>query len=623
VTQRRLFPSTLRLTLLAVFVAVHAPAQPVFKALPDANPRSGLAPLTVTFTSNAQIDSGVIVTYRWDFQGDGIFDVSEPGPRSYTFTFTKAGTYNAVLEVVNDQGQTARASIAITVMNSPPSATAFASPTNGPGPLTVQFTASAKGISGTITKYEWDFNGSGKYTYSSATTGNTSFIYTSKGTYTAALRVTDDQGSTTVVSGNSTTVRVGATGTPTSVITAPKPPVTATAPATISFDGMGRVGQLGNQIVRYQWDFGDGSNPYSSTTSAATTHTYASPGLYTAKLDVTDNKNQTATDEIDINLMFSATMSISTDTLNPARGDTVALVSTISSDVPVSVLMADQSGQIVRTLAGNQPRKAGKYSDPWDGRDDKGNLVLGGVYYALLQYTMNGQVQTIDPSRTTGGVLTIPPWRMGTVKGGSCNTCNFTPLNNDFLKVDFDLSRASQVSVTLREFFSLAQIYSVFDKHLFGRGTHTVYWDGTGADGNYLFPPAGRQFLWAMAAYTLADNAIFVDRNPEVTDLAVSPNYFDPSTGDFISPQNPTTKLTYTLTADATVQVQVYSQKTNQLVRTVWNAPATAGTQTASWDGRNDAGVFMDTGTYRIAVKAVDANGNSSLVRYGYVKVFY
>jgi hypothetical protein len=49
---------------------------------------------------------------------------------------------------------------------------------------------------GTIVNYEWDFDGDGVYDWSSTLNGITTHIYNSEGTYTAVLRVTDDDGFT-------------------------------------------------------------------------------------------------------------------------------------------------------------------------------------------------------------------------------------------------------------------------------------------------------------------------------------------------------------------------------------------------------------------------------------------
>jgi flagellar hook assembly protein FlgD len=48
-----------------------------------------------------------------------------------------------------------------------------------------------------------------------------------------------------------------------------------------------------------------------------------------------------------------------------------------------------------------------------------------------------------------------------------------------------------------------------------------------------------------------------------------------------------------------------------------------AGSSTIAWDGRADNGIFAAQGSYRLALKAVDAQGSQSIIRYVLVKVFY
>ena len=61
---------------------------------------------------------------------------------------------------------------------------------------TVQFSGAGTDDDGSIVKYEWDFDGDGVYEWSSNENGLTTFIFNNAGTYTATLRVTDDDGKT-------------------------------------------------------------------------------------------------------------------------------------------------------------------------------------------------------------------------------------------------------------------------------------------------------------------------------------------------------------------------------------------------------------------------------------------
>ncbi len=61
---------------------------------------------------------------------------------------------------------------------------------------TVQFNGAGTDDDGVIVLYEWDFNNDGVFEWSSRENGRITNIYNKEGTYTAVLRVTDDDGRT-------------------------------------------------------------------------------------------------------------------------------------------------------------------------------------------------------------------------------------------------------------------------------------------------------------------------------------------------------------------------------------------------------------------------------------------
>ncbi len=595
----------------------------VFRALPEVTPISGAAPLTVNFITKAEYTDGAIVRYRWDFQGDGVFDTTDPGARNFTSTFTKKGTYNAVLEVTNDKNQVATKTVPIVVTGNPPVATASLSPSNGPIPLLVNFTGSGTDSDGTIAKFEWDFDGNGTFDFTSTTTGNTTHTYDTAGTYNAVFRVTDNEGLTATARVTTTAVRTGPPGSPIATITNPASPITITASTTVSFSGTGS--DPGGSIAKYEWDFnGDGVYEYSSATTASTTFKYDSPGTFTAALRVTDNSGLTGIDTTDITVNLPVTLSLSTDTCKPLEGGTVAVKTTQGGTTPITIFIRNKAGQTVKTLVNGASRIAGSYSDNWDCKDSSGAIVPEGAYYAILQYVADGQTKALDLTNTTGGTFYNPSWTMSTTGAPGCFSCPFKPLENDFLKVDFTTSKASEVTVSIRLFNSVAEVASLFDRKPYGRGTYSVFWDGTDTTGRIVTVPTGEsQLIWGMTAFTFPDNGIFVEVAPQVTDVSANPNYFDPSTGNFISPQNPTTKINYTLSKPASVSLQVFRSGTNTLMRSIVQPNVVAGPGSTLWDGRDDKGIFVDKGDYRLAIKATDAAGNQSLVRYVLVRVFY
>jgi flagellar hook assembly protein FlgD len=589
-----------------------------FNALPEAAPTSGPTPLVVNFTTKAEYTDGAIIRYRWDFQGDGIFDTNDPGARNYTRTYTTKGTFNATLEVLNDKNEIATGVIPITVTGRPPVPTASVNPSNGPIPLLVNFIGTATDPDGTIAKYEWDFEGDGTFDFSSTTTGNSTFTYPITGTFNAVFRVTDNEGLTATAIATATAIRAGPAGSPTATITNPPTPRTVTAPTTVAFNGTGS--DPGGSIVRYEWDFnGDGIYEYSSPTSASTSFLYAGPGVFTAAFRVTDNSGMTGIDTVDITVNIAATLAVPQNTCRPNQGGTVEIVTTIGGTTPVTVLLKNRNGDTVRTLVNGVTRAPGKYSDVWDCHVTDGSLAAEGVYYAILQYDAAGQTRTVDLTNT-GGVLSGWSYVM---EGGSCFSCTFRPLEDDLLDATFTIPRASEMSLSIRLFNAIDEVVAVFDRRLFGTGTHHIQWDGADAQGRLVAPPPGEQFLFGLTRFTLPDNAIFVEARPELTGVAADPNYYDPATGDFLSAGPPLTTLSFEVSKPGTIVLQVFNTVTNRLVRTLTQTAASAGPHSIAWDGRTDSGLLADSADYRLSLRVVDASGNQSVVHYVRVRVFY
>jgi PKD repeat protein len=486
-------------------------------------------------------------------------------------------------------------------------------------PLQVNLLGAATDPDGAIATYEWDFDGNGTFDFASTTTGNTTHTYADAGTFNAVFRVTDNEGLTATAVATATAVRVGPAGSPTATITVPNAPRTITAPTTVVFNGTGS--DPGGTIARYEWDFdGDGVYDYSSATTPATSVQYMRPGTFTVALRVTDDTGLTGIDTVDITVNIAATLSLPDNTCRPQQAGTVTIRTTLGGTTRVTLILKDRRGQTVRTLLSGVERTPGTYLDVWDCTDTAGTVVQEGVYYAVMQYTAGGEIRTVDLTNTTGGQL--EGWSY-VMEGGMCFACPFRPFEDDLLDVDFTVPRASEMSLSIRLFFQIDEVVSVFDRRLYGTGTHHVQWDGADVQGRLVAPPPGEQFLFGLTRFTLPDNAIFVEARPEITSVAADPNYFDPGTGNFVSTGPPTTTLSFSISKPATIVLQVFNTTTNRLLRTVTKAVGTAGAETIAWDGRTDSGLLADKGDYRLSLRAVDSSGNQSIVHYARVRVFY
>jgi PKD repeat protein len=185
--KKSLFGLSLVLVALAMTGCFHKNQLPVAKA--DANPQTGLAPLTVQFSAAGSTDAdGKIESYSWDF-GDG----ANGAGVTTSHIYTRKGTFEVTLTVKDNKGGTARDDITITVdENNPPVAKMTAAPRTGFAPLEVDFDGSeSSDPDGDSLTHRWDF-GDGEFEDDADEL--TSHTYTKEGTYTARLTVRDTKG---------------------------------------------------------------------------------------------------------------------------------------------------------------------------------------------------------------------------------------------------------------------------------------------------------------------------------------------------------------------------------------------------------------------------------------------
>jgi PKD repeat protein len=159
----------------------------------------------------------------------------------------------------------------------------------GPVPLLVSLNA---GIStdpeDDIVEYDWDFDNDGTIDDS----GNTAaYTYEAVGSYTAHLVVTDSVG-------NKDELSIPIVVTEQGIVAALVVDQTnGEVPLTVHFDASGSTYKEGS-IVSYEYDFGDGSTPY--TTGSSVTYKYNNVGNYTATVTVIGGDAKKATASVQI-----------------------------------------------------------------------------------------------------------------------------------------------------------------------------------------------------------------------------------------------------------------------------------------------------------------------------------
>jgi hypothetical protein len=119
------------------------------------------------------------------------------------------------------------------------------------------------------------------------------------------------------------------------------------------------------------------------------------PGIHLASVDARDPQNRKvslATSERVVRPLPTVTL-LAPATPNPfCQAATLAF--SLAQGGPVELAVFSVDGRRVRTLV-RESREPGEYRVTWDGRDDHGNPMSAGIYYAHLKAAQRGFTRTL------------------------------------------------------------------------------------------------------------------------------------------------------------------------------------------------------------------------------------
>jgi len=257
-----------------------------------ATPDSGEVPLTVEFDASGSFDpDGEIVSWEWDFDGDGRFD--DATGEVVEYEFTQEGSYEVTLRVTDNNGESALATETIEA-GSVGGLRAVITPPIGEGDSfyvgeEYEFEGKLSQIAeGKIVKYVWDM-GDGSATKQSS---KVTYEFETTGTYEVTLTIYDKDGNTDSTILEVTVIEEGEAPVPdiSTVPAASGGVVSGSVPFEVDFDATGSKDPE-DDIIDYEWDFdNDGSV---DDTGTAASYTYEEVGAYEARLIVTDSVGNT------------------------------------------------------------------------------------------------------------------------------------------------------------------------------------------------------------------------------------------------------------------------------------------------------------------------------------------
>ena len=234
--------------------------------------------------SDSSDPDGAVEDYLWDF-GDGSSTSDEVAP---VHEFGADGPYTVTLTVTDAQGKSGSTQLPVDVAENRPPTAVISDPQCTYRDCTFNGSESSDPDPGEALTYTWDF-GDGSAT---VTGPDVDHQYQADGGFTVTLTVEDEHGATA-----STTRGVTVAENHPPVASIAEPSCTG---RTCTFDGVSSSDpDVGDSIVGYSWDFGDGSDPESGT---GVTHEFATAGAYTVTLTVTDEGGATGTATVDVDV---------------------------------------------------------------------------------------------------------------------------------------------------------------------------------------------------------------------------------------------------------------------------------------------------------------------------------
>jgi PKD repeat protein len=227
-----------------------------------ASPVFGTAPLTVQFSDISTNDPFL---WSWNF-GDG-FTSTGLNQQSSVHTYNEPGVYNVSLRVRNEGGEVEVTKTNCISVVLTPVASFTAEPKSGHAPLLVQFTDTSDG---NPAKYNWKFGDGGI-----STEKNPYHLYTTPGTYTVSLSISNKAGSDT----KTITDLITVTSLPVAEFSANV--TSGQSPLAVKFNDIST-----GHPTSWLWKFGDGGN----STEQNPVHVFADQGTYSVQLTASNDE---------------------------------------------------------------------------------------------------------------------------------------------------------------------------------------------------------------------------------------------------------------------------------------------------------------------------------------------
>jgi PKD repeat protein len=468
------------------------------------SPNNGQAPLAVNLAGTGSSSNGRIVLYEWDFDGDGTYDWSGVSNGITQHTYTEVGVYNPVFGVTDSIGlKTTVSLITNQVRVGPagsPTAEASANPRSGNAPLMSNLTGIGTDPSGSIVKYEWDFENDGTFEWSSQSTGNTSHLYEKAGKHIAAFRVTDNDGLTAFdlvtvtvnmsVSLSITDDTISSTKNETTFV---RTTISADAIITIFINDQSDniVRTLVDNVPRLKGSYSDVWDGKDSK------GTILEDGVYYAVMQYNFNGEIATYDLTHItgNSLYEPSQNYmgsdyGTTYFDPHKDESCWITFNLNKASEVSIFVGHFNYDIrERTILNRQTLGSGQHSMIWDGFNDKGKLAQSipigeswtypGFLIAVWAWTLPSNAIFLEGKTPTLNNVSVEP----NYFDPSERTCisTFDPKAD----ISYNISKPCNVILKIYNINTNILVRTIQNYNVL-QGKNVISWNGTNESGLYV-----------------------------------------------------------------------------------------------------------------------------------------
>ncbi|MCX8128805.1 MAG: S8 family serine peptidase [Clostridia bacterium] len=341
----------------------------------------------------------------------------------------------------------------------------------------------------------------------------------------------------------------------------------------------------------------------------------AAIGKYKCEINATGVSGEQASITGEISVQYSLPTITSVvdlpDPFSPPVAKSLNISFVLSKDAAVVLKVYDLAGNPVRTLI-NGALKSGANFVLWDGKDSSGNFVRDGGYYS---YRIDATDNLGNKAPTFVGVFTIDSVPPGiAMEAPSPNPFVVSGGNSVF--TSYTLTESSKVKIEVYD--STNRVIKVLeDNTLKTSSRQNILWNGRDTEGNIV--SEGIYRIQVTAVDEAGNNSKPVSVTVTVKHKGPVITWFDDNPDPFGADGKVCSTINYSISKKSKVTIKIYDSS-NTLVKTLMDQQITIG-GSASWDGTNDSGDIVPSGTYTYKIDAVDEYGNKAEQKTGTVTV--